>query len=141
MVSLVEPVLWMRSYLSSEDPGGALTDPFFARPGHQVVNPSGPFAKGMFGLVQQEPVGVVGQIIPWNFPLLMLAWKIGPAIATGCTTVVKPAPQTPLTALKVAGLMKDLGWRVYFLSSSSSVLFLLPQESVTRAAYLARIPA
>lgn len=76
----------------------------------QVVNPSGPFAKGMFGLVQQEPVGVVGQIIPWNFPLLMLAWKIGPAIATGCTTVVKPAPQTPLTALKVAGLMKDLGW-------------------------------
>src|SRR5579872_6430873 len=47
----------------------------------------------------REPVGVVGQIIPWNFPLLMVAWKLGPALATGCTVVLKPAEQTPLTAL------------------------------------------
>jgi len=53
----------------------------------------------------REPVGVVGQIIPWNFPLLMLAWKLGPALATGCTVVLKPAEQTPLTALLFADLL------------------------------------
>src|SRR5271170_3417728 len=47
----------------------------------------------------REPIGVVGQIIPWNFPLLMAAWKLGPALTTGCTVVLKPAEQTPLTAL------------------------------------------
>jgi len=46
----------------------------------------------------REPVGVVGQIIPWNFPLLMAAWKLGPALATGCTVVLKPAEQTPCPA-------------------------------------------
>ena len=51
-----------------------------------------------------EPVGVVGQIIPWNFPLLMQAWKLGPALATGNTVVMKPAEQTPLTALRVGEL-------------------------------------
>ena len=51
---------------------------------------------------RREPVGVVGQIIPWNFPLLMAAWKLGPALATGCTVVLKPAEQTPLSALLLA---------------------------------------
>jgi acyl-CoA reductase-like NAD-dependent aldehyde dehydrogenase len=49
-----------------------------------------------------EPVGVCGQIIPWNFPLLMLAWKLGPVLATGCTTVVKTSEKTPLSALHIA---------------------------------------
>jgi len=57
----------------------------------------------------REPVGVVGQIIPWNFPLLMAAWKLGPALATGNTVVLKPAEQTPLTALRLAGLMAEAG--------------------------------
>lgn len=57
----------------------------------------------------REPVGVVGQIIPWNFPLLMLAWKLGPALATGCTVVLKPAEQTPLTALRFAELLLEAG--------------------------------
>jgi aldehyde dehydrogenase (NAD+) len=56
-----------------------------------------------------EPVGVVGQIIPWNFPLLMLAWKIAPALATGNTVVLKPAEFTPLTALLFAELCEDVG--------------------------------
>jgi phenylacetaldehyde dehydrogenase len=47
---------------------------------------------------RREPVGAVGQIIPWNFPLLMAAWKLGPALAVGCTIVMKPAEQTPLSA-------------------------------------------
>src|SRR5437868_11265505 len=57
----------------------------------------------------REPVGVVGQIIPWNFPLLMAAWKLGPALATGCTVVLKPAEQTPLSALRLGELILEAG--------------------------------
>src|SRR5579864_7914694 len=57
----------------------------------------------------REPVGVVGQIIPWNFPLLMAAWKLAPALATGCTVVLKPAEQTPLTALRLAEILAEAG--------------------------------
>ena len=57
----------------------------------------------------REPVGVVGQIIPWNFPLLMAAWKLGPALACGNTVVLKPAEQTPLTALRLAELIAEAG--------------------------------
>lgn len=63
-----------------------------------------------FAYTRHEPVGVCGQIIPWNFPLLMLAWKLGPALATGNTIVLKPAEQTPLTALYVAQLIKEAGF-------------------------------
>jgi phenylacetaldehyde dehydrogenase len=58
----------------------------------------------------REPIGVVGQIIPWNFPLLMAAWKLGPALATGCTIVLKPAEQTPLSALKLGELILEAGF-------------------------------
>jgi len=59
---------------------------------------------------RREPVGVVGQIIPWNFPLLMAAWKLGPALATGCCVVLKPAEQTPLTALLLGELIQEAGF-------------------------------
>ena len=58
----------------------------------------------------REPVGVVGQIIPWNFPLLMAAWKLAPALAAGCTVVLKAAEQTPLTALRLAELIQEAGF-------------------------------
>ena len=58
---------------------------------------------------RREPVGVCGQIIPWNFPLLMAAWKVAPALAAGCTTVMKPAEQTPLTALRLGELALEAG--------------------------------
>jgi phenylacetaldehyde dehydrogenase len=58
---------------------------------------------------RREAIGVVGQIIPWNFPLLMAAWKLGPALAAGCTVVLKPAEQTPLTALRLAELIAEAG--------------------------------
>ncbi len=58
----------------------------------------------------REPVGVVGQIIPWNFPLLMAAWKLGPALAAGCTVVLKPAEQTPLSALRLGELIMEAGF-------------------------------
>src|SRR5262249_3762591 len=57
----------------------------------------------------REPVGVVGQIIPWNFPLMMAAWKLAPALAAGCTIVLKPAEQTPLTALRFGELVEEVG--------------------------------
>ena len=63
-----------------------------------------------FAYTLREPVGVVGQIIPWNFPLLMAAWKLGPALAAGCTVVVKPAEQTPLTALRLGELIMQAGF-------------------------------
>ncbi len=58
----------------------------------------------------REPVGVVAQIIPWNFPLAMAAWKLGPALAAGCTTILKPAEQTPLTALRLGELIAEAGF-------------------------------
>lgn len=63
-----------------------------------------------FALTRKEPIGVVGQIIPWNYPILMLVWKWGPALAAGCTLVMKPAEQTPLTALVLAALSKEAGF-------------------------------
>ncbi len=64
---------------------------------------------GTFAYTLMEPVGVVGQIIPWNFPLLMAAWKLGPALTTGCTVVLKPAEQTPLSALRLGELFQEAG--------------------------------
>ncbi|KRT83945.1 hypothetical protein AMK59_1644, partial [Oryctes borbonicus] len=61
-------------------------------------------------MTRLEPVGVVGQIIPWNYPILMLTWKWAPALAAGCTVVLKPAELTPLTALAVAALAKEAGF-------------------------------
>lgn len=72
----------------------------------QTIPVSGPF----FNYTRHEPVGVVGQIIPWNFPLLMAAWKLGAALATGCTVVLKPAEQTPLSALYLAQLAEEAGF-------------------------------
>lgn len=72
----------------------------------QTIPVSGPF----FNYTRHEAVGVVGQIIPWNFPLLMAMWKMGAALATGCTIVLKPAEQTPLSALYLAELAEEAGF-------------------------------
>ncbi|HEY2895324.1 MAG TPA: aldehyde dehydrogenase family protein, partial [Pirellulales bacterium] len=68
-----------------------------------------PIRGNYFCYTRREPVGVVGQIIPWNFPMLMTAWKWGPALASGCTIVMKPAEQTPLTCLRLARLAQKAG--------------------------------
>lgn len=72
----------------------------------QTIPVNGPY----FNYTRHEPVGVVGQIIPWNFPLLMAMWKLGAALATGCTVVLKPAEQTPLSALYLAELIEEAGF-------------------------------
>lgn len=78
----------------------------------------------------REPVGVVGQIIPWNFPLLMAAWKLGPALASGCTVVLKPAEQTPLSALKLGELIVEAGF-------PEGVVNIIPGYGETAGAALA----
>ncbi|MEA2369913.1 MAG: phenylacetaldehyde dehydrogenase [Solirubrobacteraceae bacterium] len=76
-----------------------------------TVTPSLPYMPGaeFHAYTVKEPVGVVAQIIPWNFPLLMAAWKVGPALATGCTIILKPAEQTPLSALRLGELALEAG--------------------------------
>jgi betaine-aldehyde dehydrogenase len=68
-----------------------------------------PVPDNAVSLSLKEPVGVAGQIIPWNYPLMMAAWKLAPALAAGCTCVLKPAEQTPLTALEMANWLADVG--------------------------------
>ncbi|BAQ11968.1 aldehyde dehydrogenase family protein [Sporosarcina sp. FSL W7-1349] len=83
---------------------------YFAGWSTKIVGQTIPVPGQYFNFTRHEPVGVVGQIIPWNFPLLMAAWKLGAALATGCTIVLKPAEQTPLSALYLAGLAQEAGF-------------------------------
>lgn len=77
----------------------------------ETISLSVPYTPGAeyHAYTRKEPIGVVGQIIPWNFPLLMAAWKVGPALATGCTVVLKLAEETPLSGLKLAELCQEAG--------------------------------
>jgi len=75
----------------------------------KLYDSSAPTNNDTMALVVREPIGVVGCVLPWNFPLLMLAWKIGPALAAGCSVIVKPAEQTSLTTLRVAELAFQAG--------------------------------
>jgi gamma-glutamyl-gamma-aminobutyraldehyde dehydrogenase len=75
----------------------------------KIYDSTAPVASSALALVTREPIGVVGLVLPWNFPLLMLAWKIGPALAAGCSVIVKPAEQTSLTTLRVAELAVEAG--------------------------------
>jgi aldehyde dehydrogenase (NAD+) len=89
-----------------------------------------PVAGNYFCYTRHEPVGVVGQIIPWNFPLLMQAWKLGPALAAGNTVVLKPAEQTPLTALRTGELIIEAGF-------PAGVVNILPGYGPTAGAAIA----
>ena len=75
----------------------------------KIYDQVAPASDNHIAMVVREPVGVVGLVLPWNFPLLMLAWKIGPALAAGCSVVVKPAAETSLTALRLAELAVEAG--------------------------------
>jgi betaine-aldehyde dehydrogenase len=83
---------------------------FFAAAARNVSGSNaGEYLAGYTSIFRKEPVGVVGQIAPWNYPIMMAVWKLGPALAAGCTTVFKPAPTTPLTALMLAELTAEAG--------------------------------
>jgi acyl-CoA reductase-like NAD-dependent aldehyde dehydrogenase len=90
-------------------PGAAETFRYYAGWCTKLYGETNPSDPSMFNYTLREPVGVCGQIIPWNFPLLMAAWKLGPALACGNTVILKPAEQTPLTALRLGELILEAG--------------------------------
>ena len=100
----------LRELLESDIPNAVGQFRYFAGWTTKILGQTIPVAGPYFNYTRHEPVGVVGQIIPWNFPLMMAAWKIAPALATGCTVVLKPAEQTPLSALYLAQLAAEAGF-------------------------------
>jgi aldehyde dehydrogenase (NAD+) len=103
---------------------------YFAGWSDKVHGKTIPVDGDFFCYTRHEPVGVVGQIIPWNFPMLMLAWKLAPALATGNTVVMKPAEQTPLSALRIGELIVEAGF-------PEGVVNLLPGFGPTAGAAIA----
>jgi aldehyde dehydrogenase (NAD+) len=103
---------------------------YFAGWADKVQGKTIPIDGEYFCYTRHEPIGVVGQIIPWNFPMLMQAWKLAPALATGNTVVMKPAEQTPLTALRIGELIVEAGF-------PEGVVNLLPGYGPTAGAALA----
>jgi len=75
----------------------------------KIYDQTSPAGDDAIAMIVREPIGVVGAVLPWNFPLMMLAWKIGPALAAGCCVIVKPTEQTSLTALRIAELAHEAG--------------------------------
>lgn len=96
--------------LNVDVPGSIETLRYYAGWADKVQGKTIPVRGDFFTYTRHEPVGVAGQIIPWNFPLLMQAWKLGPALAAGCTVVMKVAEQTPLSALHVCKLIVEAGF-------------------------------
>lgn len=97
---------------------GELADKTFGK-----IAPTGP---GAMALITKEPAGVAGAVLPWNFPLVMAAWKIAPALAVGCSAVVKPAEQTPLSTIRLAELMQEAG-------VPAGVINIVPMRSTEEA--------
>jgi acyl-CoA reductase-like NAD-dependent aldehyde dehydrogenase len=98
-----------------------------------IAGRSNPIGGSLLFYSQKEPVGVCGQIVPWNYPLMMATWKLAPALAAGCTVVLKPDPQTPLTALRVAELALEVGF-------PPGVINVVPGDGPTTGAYLVQHP-
>jgi aldehyde dehydrogenase (NAD+) len=104
---------------------------YFAGWADKVQGKTIPIDGDFFCYTRHEPVGVVGQIIPWNYPMLMQSWKLAPALATGNTVVMKPAEQTPLSALRIGELLLEAGY-------PEGVVNILPGFGPTAGAALAR---
>jgi acyl-CoA reductase-like NAD-dependent aldehyde dehydrogenase len=94
---------------------------------------SNPIGGSLLFYSLKEPVGVAAQIVPWNYPLMMATWKLAPALAAGCSVVLKPDPQTPLTALRLAELAAEVGF-------PAGALNVVPGDGPTTGAYLVRHP-
>jgi betaine-aldehyde dehydrogenase len=106
---------------------------YFAGWATKIEGQTIPVPGNMFNYTLREPVGVCGQIIPWNFPLLMAAWKLAPALAAGNTVVLKPAEQTPLTAMELGKLIQEAGF-------PDGVVNIVPGYGETAGAALAAHP-
>jgi acyl-CoA reductase-like NAD-dependent aldehyde dehydrogenase len=121
------------SSVKAELSGAAEQFRFFASAIGSIAGRSGPVGGSLLFYSLKEPVGVCAQIVPWNYPLLMSTWKLAPALAAGCTVVLKPDPQTPLTALRLAELATEVG-------IPPGVVNIVPGDGPTTGAYLVRHP-
>ena len=99
----------IRDTLSVDVPSAAKTIQWYAETVDKVYGEVGPTGQDALSLVTREPIGVVAAIVPWNYPLIITAWKLGAALATGNSVVLKPASQSPLTALRLAELAAEAG--------------------------------
>lgn len=106
---------------------------YYAGWADKIVGQTIPIRGNYFCYTRREPMGVAGQIIPWNFPLLMVAWKWAPALAAGCTIVMKPAEQTPLSCLRMAELAQEAGF-------PDGVINVVPGYGPTAGAALVKHP-
>jgi aldehyde dehydrogenase (NAD+)/betaine-aldehyde dehydrogenase len=118
--------------LESRNVGKAISS-FFASAVGTIAGRSNPIGGSLLFYSQKEPVGVAGQIVPWNYPLLMTAWKLSPALAAGCSVVLKPDAKTPLTALRLAELAADVGF-------PAGVINIVPGDGPGTGAYLVSHP-
>jgi aldehyde dehydrogenase (NAD+) len=114
-------------------PRTAVTFRYFAGMADKFQGSVVPVEAGFLNYVLREPVGVVGQIVPWNFPLMFTSWKMGPALAAGNTVVLKPAEITPLSTLRVAELMAEVGF-------PPGVVNIVPGYGATAGQHLAEHP-
>ena len=106
---------------------------FYASAIASIAGRANPLGGSLLFYSLKEPVGVAGQIVPWNYPLMMSTWKLAPALAAGCTIVLKPDPQTPLTALRLAELASEVGF-------PPGVINVVPADGPTVGSYLVRHP-
>jgi acyl-CoA reductase-like NAD-dependent aldehyde dehydrogenase len=106
---------------------------FYAGAVASIAGRSNPIGGSLLFYSLKEPVGVAGQIVPWNYPLMMATWKLAPALAAGCTVVLKADPKTPLTALRLAELATEVGF-------PAGAVNVVPGEGPTVGAYLVRHP-
>jgi aldehyde dehydrogenase (NAD+)/betaine-aldehyde dehydrogenase len=121
------------SSVKAELAGAAENFRYYASAVASIAGRSNPIGGSLLFYSQKEPVGVCGQIVPWNYPLLMATWKLAPALAAGCAVVLKPDPQTPLTALRIAELAAEVGF-------PAGVVNIVPGDGPTTGAYLVRHP-
>src|SRR5205085_11569790 len=98
-----------------------------------IAGRSNPLGGSLLFYSLKEPVGVAGQIVPWNYPLMMTTWKLAPALAAGCTIVLKPDSATPLSALRLAELATEVGF-------PPGTINVVPGPGPTVGAHLARHP-
>src|SRR5438270_8642271 len=106
---------------------------FYAAAIASIAGRSHPIGGSLLFYSLKEPVGVVGQVVPWNYPLMMATWKLSPALAAGCTVVLKPDPATPLTAFRIAQLASGVGF-------TEGVINVVPGDGPTTGAHLVRHP-
>jgi acyl-CoA reductase-like NAD-dependent aldehyde dehydrogenase len=121
------------SSVKAEIAGAVENFRFFASVLGSIAGRSNPIGGSLLAYSLKEPVGVCAQIVPWNYPLLMAVWKLSPALAAGCSVVLKPDPQTPLSVLRIAELATEVGF-------PPGAINIVAGDGPTTGAYLVKHP-